>query len=82
MPECVRACVRACVPQAAGRRVVDAGTKAVDLLCGMPKLAAIDETVPLAPGLEDVCFRNGGDEHGVLTGVPRGARHGVVRCRG
>ena len=58
--------------QAAGRRVVDAGTKAIDMLCGLPKLAAIDETVPLAPGLEDVGFRNGGDEHGILTGVPPG----------
>ena len=60
--------------QAAGRRVVDAGTKAIDMLCGLPKLAAIDETVPLAPGLEGVGFRNGGDEHGILTGVPPGKR--------
>ena len=58
--------------QASGRRVVDAGTKAIDMLCGLPKLAAIDEAVPLAPGLEDVGFRNGGDEHGILTGVPPG----------
>ena len=61
--------------QASGRRVVDAGTKAVDMLCGLPRLAAIDGSgaAPLAPGLEGVGFRNGGDEHGILTGVPPGA---------
>ena len=55
---------------AAGKRVLDAGTKAVDLLCGAPKLASIDG--PLPRELAGVGFRNGGDEHGILTGVPAG----------
>ena len=32
--------------QAAGRRVVDAGTKAIDLLCGVPRLVSIDDAQP------------------------------------
>jgi len=60
------------VDEAAGKRVLDAGTKAVDLLCGVPTLASIDERAPLHPDLAGVQFVNGGDEHGVLRAVPPG----------
>ena len=49
-----------------GKRVVDAGSKAVDLLSGVPKAVAIDGAAP--PGLDAVVFSSGGDEHGVLRG--------------
>tara|TARA_B110001452_G_scaffold250021_1_gene237952 strand:- start:500 stop:1714 length:1215 start_codon:yes stop_codon:yes gene_type:complete len=60
--------------EAGGKRVVDAGTKAVDLLCGAPRLATVDdEAAPLDPELlQAVSCHNGGDEHGVLRGVPAG----------
>ena len=54
------------ISAARGKRVVDAGSKAVDLLSGVPKAVAIDGAAP--PGLDAVVFSSGGDEHGVLRG--------------
>ena len=57
---------------AAGRRVLDAGNKACDLLSGMPQLVAAPGTPPLDAALAGVTFSSGGDEHGVLNGAPAG----------
>ena len=57
--------------EADGRRVLDAGSKAIDLLCGMPMLAVLPENT-LLEALRGVTFSNGGDEHGILNGVPEG----------
>ena len=57
---------------AAGRRVLDAGNKACDLLSGMPQLVAAPGTPPLDAALAGVTFSSGGDEHGVLNDVPAG----------
>ena len=57
---------------AAGRRVLDAGNKACDLLSGMPQLVAAPGTPPLDAALAGVTFSSGGDEHGVLSDVPAG----------
>ena len=54
------------ISAARGKRVVDAGSKAVDLLSGVPKAVSIDGAAP--PGLDAVVFSSGGDEHGVLRG--------------
>ena len=58
--------------EAAGRRVLDAGSKAVDLVCGSPKATSIEDA-QLAAQLADVSYTSGGDEHGILNGVPAGA---------
>ena len=42
------------------------------LLCGMPTLASAVPDAPLAAALGSATFHNGGDEHGVLRGVPAG----------
>lgn len=54
-----------------GKRVLDAGAKAVDLVCGPPRATALGDA-PLAEALGGATFASGGDEHGVLRGVPRG----------
>lgn len=56
---------------ATGRRVVDAGSKAVDLVSGPPKATSV-ECADLASALGGVTYTSGGDEHGVLHGVPDG----------
>ena len=57
---------------ASGRRVVDAGSKACDLVSGMPKATSMSDAA-LATLLEGTTYSSGGDEHGVLNGVPEGA---------
>jgi D-serine deaminase-like pyridoxal phosphate-dependent protein len=57
---------------ALGRRVVDAGSKAVDLVSGNPRPTALNDDA-LAALLADVGYTSGGDEHGILSGVPEGA---------
>ena len=62
--------------EAAGRRVLDAGAKACDLLSGPPSLASVGNCLGLGPGSPlakaDLKFTNGGDEHGIISGVPSG----------
>lgn len=59
---------------AAGRRVLDAGSKACDLLSGAPTLGwPAGSRAALAPALAAVTYTNGGDEHGILHHVPEGA---------
>ena len=61
--------------EASGKRVVDAGTKAVDLLCGPPALALLEGATAAgvtAESIAAITFANGGDEHGILRGVPQG----------
>ena len=54
-----------------GKRVIDAGTKAVDLLAGMPRVTSIvDGTI--ADALSSCVYAEGGCEHGILRGVPAG----------
>jgi len=57
--------------ESAGKRVLDAGSKACDLVCGPPLATSIDDPA-LAEALRDVTYASGGDEHGVLRGVPPG----------
>lgn len=57
---------------AAGRRVVDAGAKACDFVCGMPRPTSLTDA-DLAGLLAGCTFSSGGDEHGVLNGVPADA---------
>eukprot|EP00326_Haptolina_ericina_P003112 CAMPEP_0181228206 /NCGR_PEP_ID=MMETSP1096-20121128/33226_1 /TAXON_ID=156174 ORGANISM="Chrysochromulina ericina, Strain CCMP281" /NCGR_SAMPLE_ID=MMETSP1096 /ASSEMBLY_ACC=CAM_ASM_000453 /LENGTH=227 /DNA_ID=CAMNT_0023321719 /DNA_START=21 /DNA_END=705 /DNA_ORIENTATION=+ len=65
--------------EASGKRVVDAGTKALCLLSGQPTLATPtltltgepDGAVSVDPAA--VSYSSGGDEHGILRGVPAGA---------
>ena len=58
----------------AGRRVLDAGSKAVDLLSGPPSLAKRGEAAyALGKSFDKVEFKLGGDEHGCLVNVPPGA---------
>eukprot|EP00965_Chrysotila_dentata_P067331 2228158-Pleurochrysis_carterae.AAC.1 len=57
--------------ESAGKRVLDAGSKACDLVCGPPLATSIDDPA-LADALRDVTYASGGDEHGVLRGVPPG----------
>ena len=57
--------------EGAGKRVIDAGSKALDLLSGAPRLACIDG--PVDPPLVSVHYQSGGDEHGILRGVPEGS---------
>ena len=52
--------------------MLDAGNKACDLLSGMPQLVAAPGIPPLDAALAGVTFSSGGDEHGVLNGVPAG----------
>jgi D-serine deaminase-like pyridoxal phosphate-dependent protein len=56
---------------AAGRRVVDAGAKSCDFVCGPPKPTSLTDPA-LAETLRGVTFKSGGDEHGVLHDVPEG----------
>lgn len=57
--------------ESSGKRVIDAGTKAIDILAGMPKVTSIvDET--LAGALSQCVYSEGGCEHGILQGVPAG----------
>jgi D-serine deaminase-like pyridoxal phosphate-dependent protein len=58
--------------ETAGRRVLDAGNKACDLLSGMPQLVSPPGSPPLDAALAGVTFSSGGDEHGVLNDVPVG----------
>ena len=53
--------------EAAGKRVLDAGSKAIDLMSGSPQLAS-----PLAAVGTGIQYTLGGDEHGILTNVPPG----------
>lgn len=52
----------------AGKRVVDCGSKAVDLVSGMPRATSIVDAA-LAARLEQTSFKSGGDEHGIILGV-------------
>ena len=52
--------------EAAGKRVLDAGSKAIDLMSGSPQLAS-----PLAAAVTGIQYILGGDEHGILTNVPQ-----------
>jgi len=53
---------------ASGKRVVDCGSKAVDLVSGMPRATSIADPA-LAARLAATTFKSGGDEHGILLGV-------------
>ena len=64
----VRATVISCSGGDGGRRVIDAGSKAIDLLCGAPTLAP-SSAAELGDG---VTYVLGGDEHGTLLNVPPG----------
>ena len=64
----VRATVISCSGGDGGRRVIDAGSKAIDLLCGAPTLAP-SSAAELGDG---VTYVLGGDEHGILLNVPPG----------
>lgn len=58
---------------ATGRRVLDAGSKAIDLLAGVPALAALPGTTgPSAEVLAAIEYVVGNDEHTVLANVPDG----------
>lgn len=58
---------------ATGRRVLDAGTKAVDLLAGPPALAAFPGAAALADDeLAAIEYVTGNDEHSILGNVPEG----------
>jgi len=69
------------VDEATGKRVVDAGAKAMDLLCGAPTVArhhlGLGSTSTLDNLSEEIIanitYKNGGDEHGILGNVPPGA---------
>jgi D-serine deaminase-like pyridoxal phosphate-dependent protein len=54
---------------AQGKRVLDAGAKAVDFVCGMPRATSLDDEA-LNTALAQVTYKSGGDEHGLLFGVP------------
>ena len=54
---------------AQGKRVLDAGAKAVDLVSGMPTATALTDR-GLATRLASLSFRSGGDEHGMLFDCP------------
>ncbi len=56
---------------AAGKRVVDAGSKACDLVCGVPEATSLDDD-GLREALRATKYSSGGDEHGILRGVPSG----------
>lgn len=61
-----------------GRRVLDAGSKAIDLLSGPPTWIAAphwrDSLMLQADAIPSTAsFRNGGDEHGILDNVPTDA---------
>jgi acetyl esterase/lipase/D-serine deaminase-like pyridoxal phosphate-dependent protein len=55
----------------AGKRVLDAGSKAVDLLAGAPRCTSLFNDT-LAQALVDVVYSEGGCEHGMLRRVPSG----------
>lgn len=55
-----------------GKRIVDCGSKAVDLVGGAPQPTSLTDP-ELARALSTVAFESGGDEHGILRGVERGA---------
>lgn len=57
--------------QGGGRRIVDGGSKGVDLLCGPPRVTSI-ESAELSAALSRATFSNLGDEHGLLCGVDEG----------
>lgn len=54
---------------AQGKRVLDAGAKACDFVCGMPSATSLDDA-SLAAVLATTTYKSGGDEHGVLFDVP------------
>ena len=56
---------------ATGKRIVDAGSKAVDVLGGMPAVTSIVDA-QLATLLANVVYSEGGCEHGILRNVPSG----------
>lgn len=56
---------------ASGKRVVDAGSKACDFVCGMPRPTSISDKA-LAAALGPATFKSGGDEAGIIHGVPAG----------
>merc|ERR1711990_698649 len=56
---------------ASGKRIIDAGTKAIDLLAGMPVVTCIDDDAR-AHVLSQCRYSEGGCEHGILRGVPEG----------
>ena len=59
------------VDETSGKRVLDAGTKAVDILLGVPRVTSIiDKT--LAEALRQCVYSAYGCEHGILRGVPAG----------
>ena len=59
------------VDEPQGKRVLDAGAKACDFVCGMPSATSIDDE-GLAKQLSGTRFQSGGDEHGILFDVPEG----------
>ena len=52
-----------------GKRILDCGSKAVDLVGGLPQPTSLIEPA-LATALEGVTYESGGDEHGILRNVP------------
>ena len=54
-----------------GKRILDCGSKAVDLVGGAPRPTAIGDA-ELSSALADVTYTSGGDEHGILRGVEPG----------
>ena len=59
------------VNAASGKRVLDCGSKACDLVSGPPRATSLEEP-DLASRLAKCTFRSGGDEHGILDGVQQG----------
>ena len=57
--------------ETSGKRVIDAGTKAVDILSGMPVATSLFDGA-LAAALSHARYAEGGCEHGILRGVPAG----------
>ncbi len=56
------------VAVAQGKRVVDAGAKAVDFVSGMPTATSVTDAGE-AERLGRLAFKSGGDEHGMLFGL-------------
>ena len=57
--------------EGSGKRIIDAGSKSVDLVGGAPLVTSMHDATQ-ATALESVTYESGGDEHGILRGVARG----------